>query len=136
VNELGAIETITFAWGEMRDMIQWWASISIGVIAVTHFWEKRINLPLVASLIVVYTLFTVYTITNVLGLGQMMNGYYMLLAELKDAGSLSVGGARMLDTSPRTSVIATATWALCSFGIYVGALTFLVLTYRRGRARN
>jgi len=120
----------------MQDMIQWWASISIGVIALTHFWEKRVNLPLVVALSVVYTLFTVYAVTNVLALGQVMNGYYALLTELRDAGELSVGGARMLANSPRTAGIATATWALCSLGIYVGALTFLVLTYRRVRPQR
>ena len=136
VGEPEAVEIIQFAMSEMQDMIQWWASMSIGVIALTHFWEKKISLPLVVALALVYTLFTVYAVTNVLALGLAMNGYYSVLAEMRDGGVLSTGGDRLLAASPRTGLVATTTWALCSVGIYAGALTFLLLTYRRGRTQS
>lgn len=135
MTEAEAIEIMNFALGELLDLIQWWASISIGLIALTHFWEKRLNLAIVISLAIAYTLFTVYAVDNVLVFGTTMQAGFTQLTAMQDDGRLGPGGAVLL-ASPFTGSLPTAVWALCTFGVYLGALTFLTLTYRRNRTSS
>ena len=132
MSELALVEVINLALSEMHDMIQWWASLSIGVIALTHFWEKRLNLPMAAALSVAYTLFTAYVMVNILGFGSTMNGYGQELMAMRDAGTLSGGGALYLDSNVRLSRVATAIFGLSLIGIYCSALLSLIFAYRRG----
>ena len=133
MSELALVEVINFALGEMHDMIQWWASLSIGVIALTYFWEKKLNLLMAAALSVAYTLFTAYVIVNVIGFGLTMNGYGQELMAMRDAGELSAGGMLAIESEARLSIIATAIFSLCLVGIYCSALFSLIFAYRRGK---
>ena len=133
MSELALIEVINFALGEMIDVIQWWASLSIGVIALTYFWDKKLNLPMATALFVAYTLFTAYVLVNVLGFGMTMNGYGQELFAMRDAGELSAGGSFVLDSTRTISSAATAIFGLSLIGIYCSAVLSLILAYRRGK---
>ena len=132
MSELALVEVINLALGEMLDVIQWWASLSIGVIALTFFWEKKLNLPMATALFVAYTLFTAYVIVNVLGFGMTMNGYGQELFAMRDAGELSTGGSVVLDSTGTLSTAATAIFGLSLIGIYCSAVLSLIFAYRRG----
>jgi hypothetical protein len=87
----------------------------------------------VISLSIAYTLFTVYAIINVFVFGATMSSGGAQLKALNEAGQLGPGGMAFIELQANTATIATLVWAACTIGVYLGALLFLIITYRRNR---
>lgn len=66
--EANILELIALANSQYFSLLQWWASISVGLVAIAHFASDRLNLFLLAALSVLYIAYTghmVFVETNV-----------------------------------------------------------------------
>lgn len=129
---------LILAWGEISGhlwtIVQFWASISFGVIAVAHFASEKLNHFLVLLVIFLYTLFSIYC-----G-GFYVSDIQLLLALYEEAGSL-------LTERGEDAVFLTAfanypqVWTGALFGllglpsIYLGSIAYLIYRYR-GRVKG
>ena len=113
-------------------LLQWWLSVSVGLVAAAHFLSKKLNLYLVIFLATLYGLFSVYTnlfvaltfVTNV-GLIDALNA----LPE----GQVSAAGRAFLSWPDSLQVIMGAAFTLCVIGGFFGALAYFVMSYRANR---
>jgi hypothetical protein len=133
MSEVDVIELINLSLGEALATVQWWVSISIGAIALTHYWQERLTVALVVVVIVLYTLFTVYTMSGFSIFAGTIGSYVVRLTEMQNLDELTVGGARYLANIKAAAPFSLVAGGICAFGLYFGVVTFLVLGYRRTR---
>lgn len=127
---------LILAWGEISGhiwtIIQFWASISFGVIAVAHFFPQNLNRHLVVFVIFLYTLFSSFCASLVIADAQLMMALY------KEAGALLVQrgeDAIFLSSFVDYQPGAAALFTFIGFpSVFVGSIAYLVFRYRGSRA--
>jgi hypothetical protein len=120
-------------FGQLWSSLQWWASVSFGLMALTRFSGKQLNLVIVLSISVLYTLFTVFTLTNILMLVDGLVGAGDDLQALRDAGALGGAGSELLDFRRQHAPLNGAIAIFCVIATFVATLSYLVYTYRKER---
>jgi Ca2+/Na+ antiporter len=131
--ELALVETMREAFGEIWSSLQWWASVSFGLIAVASLGRDRLNLLVTIGLTALYSLFTVYTLGN----GSLMiaeaTGAIQELAALRDSGELSAVGALTLQQyeNPWAGLNFSFVFFGCFVATYVGSVAYLWYSYRK-----
>jgi hypothetical protein len=126
------------AWGEISGhlwtIVQFWASISFGVIAVAHFASEKMNDFLVLLVIFLYTLFSIYCggfyISDIQLLLALYQEAEFLLAE---RGEEAVFLTAFANYSPWWTGVLFGLIGLPS--IYLGSIAYLIYRYR-GRAES
>ena len=119
------------------NLVQWWASISIALIAVSHVASERINGVILVVLLACYTLYS-YTISTALaGQSSYITAIAVALRDLSEQSTLGPIGANALDdlrTTNRGTVIR-------SMAILLFVATFCYPIYefviqRRAKSRH
>lgn len=105
-------------------LLQFWASISFGLIAVAYFASKHLHLVMVITLTILYLAFTTF-ISSIIGLNEhIVAGFFEDLAALN---SLSQGATHLFEAAPgpmmKVSIIVVY------FGTGLGVLFFLWYSY-------
>ncbi len=118
-----ASEYINRTW----QLLQFWASVSFGLLAVSYLAAKHLNLAMAVVLTLLYCSFTLFIMT-MLGLnGEVVDGFITDLAALDstDKGSAltSQGAQKIVTTSPGPLPMALIVSAF--FGTFVSTLYFL-----------
>ena len=126
---------IIVAWGEVSahlwTILQFWASISFGIIALAHFAPERLNNFLVAFVIFLYTVFSF-----------MCGGLYLsdfeLLAALYEEADILLSergeGAIFLSKFAQYQNMSGVPILLFGFpSIYLGCIAYLIYRYRGER---
>lgn len=113
-------------------LLQWWLSVSVGLVAAAHFLPKKLNLFLVIFLATLYSLFSVYTHLFVtltffgnVGLIDALNAI--------SAQDISEAGRAFLAWPNSLQVIMGAAFTLCVIGGFIGALAYFIYSYRTNR---
>mgnify|MGYP001826415758 CR=1 FL=1 len=131
---------LIIAWGEVSGhlwtVIQFWASISFGVIAIAHFAPEKLNLFLVLFVIFLYTLFSLYCASLFVEDAQLMMSLYeeaslLLVQRGEDAIFLSA----FINYQP----IMAIPFTFIGFpAVFIGSISYLVYRYHgtRSDARN
>jgi len=131
--ELALVETLREAFGEIWSSLQWWASVSFGLIAVASLGRDRLNLLVTIGLTALYSLFTVYTLGN----GSLMiaeaSGAIQELAALRESGDISAVGALTLQRyeNPMMGLDFSLIFFACFVATYVGSVGYLWYSYRK-----
>ena len=125
------LELRQMAFGLIWSNLQWWASISFGLMALTRFSAKHLNPVLVCALSLLYFLFTVFTSLNIAMLSATSIGYGEDLAALRDAGALSSAGLRHAAFTETWSPLNASIIILCGAGTFLGTLSYLIYAYRK-----
>ena len=123
---------LILAWGEISahlwTIIQFWASISFGIIAVAHFAPENLNRFLVVLLIALYTLFSVYCA------GLFISDIELLLALYKEAEAAlaqRTGEAIFLSAFINYPPSSGAPFILIGLPlVYLGCIAYLIHRYR------
>lgn len=135
--ELALVETLREAMATIWSSLQWWASVSFGLMAVASLGRDRLNLFVTLSLTALYSLFTVYTLGN----GSLMiaeaGGAVQDLAALRDAGTIGSVGARTLQSyeHPMAGLNFSLIFFSCFVATYAGCLGYLWYSFRK-ESRN
>ena len=126
LNQFGENNAVIFS------LLQWWLSVSVGLVAAAHFLSKKLNLYLVIFLATLYSFFSVYThlfvaltfVTNV-GLIDALNAY--------PEDQLSKAGQAFLAWPDSLQTLMAGAFVLCVVGGFVGAVTYFLVSYRSNR---
>lgn len=130
MTEADLIDTIFAIFDRYWNMIQWWGSVSFGLIAVAQFAVDRLNVFLLSLLILLYTLFTawvgIYYFFNL----ELLWGFRQDLAEL---GSMAHHGTKALLTS-RTVVKGVILQDVAVVLTFFSSIAYLIFSFftRRG----
>ena len=110
--------------------LQWWASVSFGLIALAHFGRKHLTLMVAICLSAAYLMFTLFAFVNAAFLGRIMAGTLTELSALRDSRNISAVGLALLkiDELGRLNGIVMI---VCIAVTFLGTLTFLWYAYRK-----
>jgi hypothetical protein len=125
------LELRQMGFGLIWSNLQWWASISFGLMALTRFSAKHLNLVIVWSLSILYFLFSVFTILNIAMLISTSMGLGEDLAALRDAGTLSSAGLKNLTFTETWAPVNGFIIVLCGIATFSGTISYLVYAYRK-----
>lgn len=119
-----ASEYINRTWSVM----QFWASVSFGLIALSHLGQRHLNLFATLMVSFLYLGFTLFVMNILRVNGAVVSGFLLQLEALADTPVAIGPGARaIIDTAPgsleMTAIIMTFS------GLFVGALIFLWVSY-------
>ena len=132
MRDLMLLELYRIAIGQLWSLVQWWASVSFGLIALGHFASKKLNLAFVIVLTVLYTSFSAYFLGNTGSMVLEIRGYRDELMLLMNAGELGPAGIAFLENYGSTSVTVIG-FIVALFGTFLGTVGFLIYSYRRTR---
>ena len=132
MRDLIVLELYRIAIGQMWSLIQWWASVSFGLVALGHFAGKKLNFVFVVLLVVLYTSFTAFTWGIIVTVVLETRGYRDELTLLRDDGELGPAGIAFLD-SYGGNLVGNIGGSIAVLGAYLGAIFYLVYAYRKSR---
>ena len=112
--------------------MQWWASVSFGLLAVAQFGRDQLNRVFIVVLALLYAAFTLYTAVNITSFFREFDGYRADLRGIAETGEISAGALAWI-TPTRMGALLFPSFATCTLGIFFGVLFYLVYSYRRGR---
>ena len=109
--------------------IQWWASVTFGLIALAHFFEKHLNLFVVILVIGLYCSFSFFAITS---LAIFINHNADIVEELKAlmvSGNISASSAGFLRGFEDIRVLNGIAARISMFGGFGGSISYLIYRY-------
>ena len=84
---------LIFAWsettGHLWSMIQFWVSISFGLIVVAHLAAHKLNMVLVSTMILLYSFVSIFIGALIIADGNILQAVYFDAAKLIDANETS-----------------------------------------------
>lgn len=117
------------------DVMQYWSSISFGLIALCHVAEKKITLPVCIILSILYITFSMFSY-NIQALNDtIINSYMNDLSVLLAQEKLMTTGAQAIITTDPTE-LQMLTIRFVSIGTFISSLFFLWYSYFKNRATN
>ncbi len=125
------LEFQQLTFGQLWSLLQWWGSISFGLMALTRFSGRQLNRVIVIALTGLYSLFTLVTVINILMLVTGLLGVRQDLIALNDSGDLSAAGLALLDFRESYAFWNGAIVFICMFATYVGTVSYLVYVFRK-----
>lgn len=135
--ETAILELVAIAMGHAWSLLQWWASISFGLIALTHFGAPRLNRLLVIVLVTLYSLFTVFWWLNHSALVHELLGHVSDLKTLQESQALGAAALAKVELFEGWRGIASAVIVLlCVLGTYVGTTAYLLHTFLKGQRKD
>ncbi|MGC5198187.1 hypothetical protein, partial [Aphanothece microscopica] len=93
MTENDLIDAIFAIYDRYWNIIQWWGSVSFGLIAVAHFAAEKLNVYLLLLLVMLYSLFTGWVALDYFFNVQILSGFN---ADLAEFGGLAHHGSRAL----------------------------------------
>lgn len=99
-------------------------------MVVGHFAGDKLRLPLVISVLILYTGFTIliYLLMDQRG-SDLLN----IVSELQSLETLTDVGSAQLDTDTTTQIAATVAGAVSFFGTYIAAVAYLLWRFITAR---
>lgn len=132
MTESEIIENVFKIFDRYWSMIQWWASVSFGLIAVAHFAVEKLSRALVALLILLYVLFTAWVVDFYLFNVQILAGFRQDLSQLGD--SAHFGSRALLESSIiKGGLVLQDIAFVMTFFSAVGYLIYTFARYQRSK---
>ena len=110
---------------------QWWASVSIGLLVLSHVAYDRLNVSLVTIIVVLYTAFSAYLLQILDSQAVTVADYLSDLRTIAESGYTLTAGTQALIDSENTASVVLVVVAL--WGTYVGCIAYLIYSYIRGK---
>ena len=132
MTESELVQIFNFAFEQAWSNLQWWASISVGLIALASIAAKKLSLAMVAGISILYVLFTVYSLINIeLMSANVAGGALSELFQLRDSGNISTVGLNLLEWTQARARLGGVLYRASIFGMFSGTLAYLWYSYRR-----
>ena len=136
MQELLLVESVREAFSAAWSNLQWWASVSFGLLALASFGRRQLILPAAIGLSILYSLFTAYTFLNTAGMVSIARGALTDLSALRESGNISAAGRSILELYESVGLLNGLIYYACFFATFLGTLTYLWYAYRvNSRAR-
>ncbi|MDN4501903.1 hypothetical protein QX776_05795 [Alteromonadaceae bacterium BrNp21-10] len=111
-------------------IMQFWASVSFGLIAVSHLAVKHLNVLMAIIISLLYSSFTLFVV-SILSLNiSVVNGFIQDLQNMLDAGTLVTQGALSVINND-TGVLQMVAIFTAFLGTFFGTLFFLWYSYAK-----
>ena len=130
MQELLLVESAREAFSAAWSNLQWWASVSFGLLALASFGRRQLILPAAIGLSVLYFLFTIFTLLNTVGMLSLAIGAIRELSALRESGNISAVGRGFLGSYERFGFLNGSIFYACFFATFLGTLTYLWYAYR------
>jgi hypothetical protein len=130
MQELLLVESVREAFSTAWSNLQWWASVSFGLLALASFGRRQLILPAAIGLSVLYSLFTIFTLLNTVGMLSLAIGAIRELSALRESGNISAVGRGFLGSYERFGFLNGSIFYACFFATFLGTLTYLWYAYR------
>jgi hypothetical protein len=133
MTEFELVQTFNYAVEQAWSNLQWWASISVGLIALASIATRKLTLAMVVGISILYAIFTAYSVVNVgLMASDIAGGALGELSKLGEADALSEVGLNLIDWIQRRERLTFVLLLTCFSGFFIGTLAHLWWSYRGG----
>lgn len=123
-----ASEYINRTW----NLLQFWASVSFGLIAVSHIASRHLTWAMVSIVSLLYVSFSIFVMSMISLNEKVVDGFLMDLEVLLEAGTLSTRGAEAIISFDPNLVQRLAIMG-ASIGTCISTLFFLWYCFIRAR---
>jgi len=129
MDEFQLVETYREGFAVLWAQLQWWASVSFGLLALASFGRKHMTLAVTIGLSTLYVLFSVFCAVNVLA----MTGHIVAaVAELSTLEGVSDVG-KSISGSVRIGQLNGLVASACFLATACGTLTYLWHAYHKNK---
>ena len=129
MNEFQLVETYREGFVAVWAQLQWWASISFGLLTLASFGRKHLSLHVTIGLSVLYVTYTFFS---------LMNSYALLItivgavAELGTLENLSIVGTNIINTTD-IRILNSLAGMVCFLVTTCGTLAYLWHSHRNSK---
>jgi hypothetical protein len=113
------------------NILQWWASITFAVLLASHVGASSLNKPIVAIMLLLYTLFSLYAGEIVLTNTEMQNAIRAALELQRDSLS-TLGQSVLIYDETALKIIGSAT----ILTTYISTILYVLYCYRNRMNTN
>jgi hypothetical protein len=133
MSEYEILDLMTKTEDQRFNLIQWWASVTFGVIVLSHFAGRKLNLFLVILVVLLYVGFTLFVADLFFGNLTQAALHREDLAAMQALGMpLSEVSRQILGENPQ--VLRGIGFYVAVIGAFVGSISYLVYAFvRSGR---
>lgn len=116
------IQSTDSVWG----LIQWWASVSLAIIAAGHITADNLKNPILITVIATYTFYTLMIASEITFASGIYAGLAQDLDNLAKQGVLGSGGLSILEQIGRARIgdIAITGTGISTYFITIGYLIY------------
>ena len=119
----------------MWEVIQFWTSVSFGLIALSHLGAQRLNLGIVLIISFLYLMFSLYAV-NIIAMNEaIVAGFMQDIENLIAQEALSSDGILAVHEA-KPSTFENLIIRLTSIGTFISAMAFLWFSFLRTRKKN
>ena len=119
---------------ELVSIVQWWASISIGIIAGSQILERFLNVVLLCVLIFFYLFFTLVAFRFA---GSIAAQLFAGFTDLANMGATSAQAQIMLEQHNNGSISETLLYARFALGVVVLiTCSYPIWVYKKSHAKS
>ena len=128
--ELALVETVRESMAVAWSHLQWWASVSFGLIALAGFGRDKLNRSSVIGLTILYSAFSVYSLVNTTAMVVHAEGARDVLRTLAETEGISSAGSSAIYFSETWGWVNLPIFAFCYVATFAGSLAYLWHSYR------
>jgi hypothetical protein len=133
MTEFEFVQTFNSAFEQAWNSLQWWASISVGLIALASIATRKLTLAMVVVISILYAMFTAYSVVNIEVMSnKVAAGALGELFQLREAGTLTDVGLNLTDWAQSRARLGGILYRICLYGMFGGTLAYLWWSFRRG----
>ena len=119
---------------ELVSIVQWWASISIGIIAGSQILERFLNSVLLCVLIIFYLFFTLVAFRFT---GSIADQLFAGFTDLSNMGATSAQAIAMLEQHGSGFIGETLLYARFALGVVVlTTCSYPIWVYKKSHVKN
>jgi hypothetical protein len=105
-------------------ILQWWVSVSIGLLALAHFLSKKLNLYVLLLLIGTYVAYSLYMFTHLKWTFEQQTRLMTHLATLEQQGVLNSASEYIVENL--NNPLAMWSFSLSVFALFLGTIVYVI----------
>lgn len=130
MSEYEILDLMTKTEDQRFNLIQWWASVTFGVIVLSHFAGRKLNLFLVILVVLLYVGFTLFVADLFFGNVTQAALHRQDLAAMQALGApLSEVSRQIIGEDPQ--VLRGIGFYFAVIGAFLGSISYLVYAFVR-----
>jgi hypothetical protein len=132
MDEFQLVETYREGWAVLWGQMQWWASVSFGLLALASFGRKHLSFGVAIGLTTLYSLFSIFCYINFQVIVVSVSG---AIAELETLEDITYAGQNILDAQNVSSINGLFFYA-CFLATFCGSLAYLWHSYHKNKSEG
>ena len=131
MSEAEILNQVSLNQGQAFMLMQWWFSVTVGLVAIAHFFSKKLNLFLLILIVAAYVAYTTYINRFLLLLFQQNSAFILDLEALQSSGSITEASDVLVESMRDSNSIFSAgsSFIFASVVTFVASLSYLIYRY-------